>query len=140
MLIIGASVGEIEEALRLTNDLFGNNVEFKRFDADGVTRDNLPKYQVTLKVKDSYEPGHRMSVPRRGKRRHMVSACWHVHGEFMDALPEGTEIHVQWGGGLTIYPGDRWNDINIGGPRTYYMSEACECTMLDDGTYGVEEE
>ena len=129
MLIKNASAIEIMLALVEANEKFGNNLIFNRFDYAALTRQGKEKFNVTLRVKDSREAGSRLGFPAylTGKQRHLISACWHAHGTFMDALPAEAEIIVT-GVDYPIRPGDRWNDRNIGSiMQPMYYSEACEC-------------
>ena len=127
MLIKGATEEQIHEALAKANQEFDSNLEFNNFEYIGHTRGGMQKHRVTLRVIDSRGKGARLGFPNytTGRQRHLVSACWHVHGTFFDALPEGTTIQT---GQHTIEPGDSWNDWDIGSMiRPMYYSEACEC-------------
>ena len=93
---------EIQVALDNTNQKFNGNIEFNRFDSQSVNR-----HTVTLKVKNSSGAGARrgFQINNDGSRRKLVSACWHVHSEFIDAC-------LDFRSNVTI---------------TSYMSELCEC-------------
>jgi hypothetical protein len=122
MLVIGASEHDIQQALNGANKRFAGNLEFKRFDKAGITRDRREKFNVTLTVKSSREPGARRGF--RGQR--LACACWHAHGYFLDGLPKGTEVRTTLGvvkAGIT-----RWHDSNIGSMmHPLKFSEACDC-------------
>ena len=141
-MIINATHEDIQKALDLTNKEFDNNIEFNNFQRLSDTR-----HRVTLRVKESHGKGARLasyqSALYRKKdcdifrmteddyqwglkhRRHLINACWHVHGTFFDNLPVGTKINTR---GNITYAGDQWEDFNIGSQMfPYYMSEACEC-------------
>lgn len=134
MLIIGAGSQEIQDALVAANELFAGNLEFKRFEYERDRRDGRQQFRVTLRVADSHEPGH----THGSQGRHLISACWHAHGEFFDALPEGTEIRAMHG---TTYPGARWVDFNIGSDyRPRYASWACHCETGQGHTHEWEED
>ena len=109
---------DLFKALDKINEKYGGNVEFNRFDDKGFT----------LRVKSSKGPGHRLSQSSPQKR--MVSACWHVHGDFFDALFEvNPDAYVISLGDKRISK-DRgnWADWNIGSRMfPMYFSEACEC-------------
>jgi len=124
------TVYEMEKALEAINRLyFDNNVTFNRFD---VNRNGI---NFTLKVKDSKKPGHRLGYPdyETGKQRRLASACWHVHGQFFDALiavnPKAEIISTLRGQKVVINSeGGNWQDSNIGSiVRPMYYSEACDC-------------
>ena len=132
MLIKHVTRADLENALAAVNTLFGDNVKFNRCD---VANNNGDRWNVTLKVESSRGPGARRS--HTGRR--MASACWHVYGEFMDALPTGARINApvvvgydRWGREKIAHrdrsPGDEWQDWNIGSIMSpLYYSEACEC-------------
>lgn len=123
MLIKGASWDEINAALFVANDSFEDNLRFKRCEFVGLTRDKREKYRVTLTVEDSREAGARRSY--EGHR--IAAACWHAHGTFFDALPEGTEIQTFAG---TFHAGDPWIDYSVGSDfRPAHASELCECGL-----------
>ncbi len=126
MIIKGATKEEIEGAKRNINtEHFAGNILFKMFEAKRPGRDGKPIFHVTLTVNDSKQPG-----ARRGfTGRRMACACWHVHGYFIDSLPEGTEVHTSTGlGPKVVHPGDRWYDWNAGSIISpAYMSELCDC-------------
>lgn len=142
MLIKGAAQEQLTKALETVNKRFDGNIQFNRFSHAGHTRDGKEKFNVTLRVGNCRGKGARLGFTDRDyktgevtrKARHLIYACWHVHGYFFDALPEGTQIKT--GGSLAhpdndqgwVKPGDRWNDWNIGSQMVpYYASEACEC-------------
>lgn len=122
MLIKDVSRGDLEYALRLTNEQFDNNIIFKRID---VTNSKNTHWNVTLTVKSSKGKGSRIS--HNGRR--IAAACWHAHGTFMDNLPTHARIVTSSvGGRVTVKPGDEWQDRNIGSVYyPFYYSEACEC-------------
>lgn len=116
---------EMEKALAVINKKYNNNIIWNRFD-EGKT------INFTLRCKSSKEAGHRRGFPsfdgKEGKR--LTSACWHVHGDFFDALLVINENAVIISGGsLKIDKnGGNWQDRNIGSQmRPLYFSEACDC-------------
>ncbi len=121
-MIINAKHEDIQKALDKANESFDGNLQFNNFQRLSDTR-----YRVTLRVKDSHKKGARLGFLdyETGKQRHLINACWHAHGTFFDALPEGTRIQA---GGIVTYPGEAWQDRNIGSlMNPLYYSEACEC-------------
>lgn len=123
MLISKIEVSDLWDALEKVNKVFDGNVTFNRCDPESKTR-----YQVTLKVLDSRGKGAKLGHSGRRTR----SACWHVHGVFIDSLPDQAKTwsapFKRW-----IKPGDKWNDKNIGSlvqPLRY--SESCECEKSID--------
>lgn len=75
----GVTREDLLRALSVVNAGYENNVAFNRLDFDGDSRTNF-----TLRVYSSQEKGARHS----GTGRRMVSACWHVHRDFLAALFE----------------------------------------------------
>ncbi len=128
MIIRHATKHDIQQALDKTQPKYNNNLSFNRFDSFGKA------YRVTLRVKDSKLPGHKISfnaLPFGGKPRRLASACWHVHGDFFDSLisiaPEAT-ITTAWAKRISKR-GDNWKDFNIGcSMYPQYASDACDCT------------
>jgi hypothetical protein len=115
-----ANEHEITDALAQVNDHFSGNVKFKRFDRAGSAR--TPYFNVTLTVEDSRGPGGRWNYDRS---RRVAAACWHVHGRFIDALPEGTKVVAL---DRTVYPGDEWHDWSVSSSwHPVMISETCEC-------------
>ena len=137
MLIKNVSDLDLYNALELTNQKYDDNVQFNNFQRAGNSR-----YRVTLRVRDSKGPGHRLGFPNyeTGKQRRLINACWHVHGTFFDKLFEiapaaaiktGSSIanpnRIDSSKWITI-EGGNWQDVNIGTDISpYYFSEACEC-------------
>lgn len=122
-MIINTNRENLQKALDTVNKAYDNNIEFNNFQR---LSDN--RYRVTLRVKSSHGKGARLGFyqnPNTGNRKHLISACWHVHGEFFDALPEGTRIQT---GTIVTYPGAIWQDRNIGSLMNPLMfSDACDC-------------
>jgi len=116
---------DMQSALATVNSLYDGNVIFNRFDA---VRNG---FNFTLRVKSSKAPGHKVSY----MGRHITSACWHVHRDFMIALfdvqPDAvikSHLAVYRGRGEfhRLYP-DTGNQ-NIGSmvsPLSF--QHACEC-------------
>lgn len=119
---------DLECALAKVNEKFGGNIVLRNMRLAPRGRG----IRFTLGVISSRGPGSRLSVPHYtwsaeqvDKQRHISAACWHVHGHFFDALPEGAVIIAR---GRKIRPGDEWEDTNIGSRAfPFYYSDACEC-------------
>lgn len=99
---------------------YGGNVTFNRWPEKRGRR-----WCFTLRVSDSSKDGAR----RSSSGRRMVSACWHVHGDFFDALfkinPNAEIISL---GDTINKDGGNWIDKNIGSVyMPLYHSSACEC-------------
>jgi hypothetical protein len=109
---------DMERALAIVNKKYAGNIKWNRFD-DGKT------INFTLTVKSSKAPGGR----RAPSGRRVAAACWHVHGDFFDALfgicPDA--VIVSMGRKITKDEGN-WQDRNIGSVYMPFMySEACDC-------------
>ena len=121
MRISKATVEDLQKALESVNKKYNGNVIFNRLEAK----------RFTLKVKSSREAGAKLGyqVNKRGDRRKTTSACWHVHGDFFEALFEVNPQAVVYAGQKRITAeGGNWQDWNIGSIMSpLYFSEACEC-------------
>jgi hypothetical protein len=115
-----ANIDQLNEALSVINKKYKDNIIFNRLEQMSSNR-----VCFTLKVKDSNEPG-----ARRGTTgRRLINACWHVHGDFFDALfdIDDSNTIVSMGKFINV-DGGNWEDKNIGsGMNPMYYSEACEC-------------
>ena len=125
-MITNATISELNLALENVNKKYANNIIFNRY-PDKVGNRN----SFTLRVTDSSAPGHRLGyrVNKNGKRRRLSSACWHVHGDFFDALFEiRKDIYIfSRNSKITIDEGN-WKDVNVGSPVfPIQFSELCEC-------------
>lgn len=116
------TIEDLNAALKKVNEKYENNILFNRLDGNGKN--------FTLRVNSSSGPGAGRSVAGRK----LTSACWHVHGDFFDALFEINPEAVIISGYL---PKDRnkinadggnWQDIERGSLLyPCYASELCEC-------------
>jgi hypothetical protein len=124
-MITNATEAEIIIALDIINKKYDGNVTIGNYKKKGN------RIQFTLKVWDSHGPGHRRGFMRTkdGRGQHLINACWHVHGDFFDALfTINPKIWIRAiGKKITINDGN-WQDRNIGSmlrPKMY--SDACDC-------------
>lgn len=143
MKIKNVSYNELVAAIDAVNALFENNIVFKKIEPASRKTDKSERdrwnaergtWTVTLTVKDSRKPGGRISP----SGRRVSAACWHVYGEFVDALPEHAQYkgrsvvgRDQWGREKFTdewkSPGAEWVDWNIGSLYSpLYYSEACD--------------
>jgi hypothetical protein len=115
--------------LIVSNRLYDGNVIFKNLAKIGN------RYSFTLRVKDSKKPGHRLHINRfGGKNRRTPAACWHVHGDFFEALfsiNPNAEIQSSGPNGkmvITKHNHNNWTDWNVGSQVfPVFYSESCEC-------------
>ena len=120
MKIYRCTVRQVVDALARANALFDNNLVFNHCYGHPTYTD------VTLRVIDSRGAGARRGLS--GSR--LVSACWHAHGTFFDALPVPARIVTRQG---TTYPGAPWVDASIGSMMNPLMySDACGCAQRED--------
>lgn len=122
MIARGCTINQLEEALTIVNKKYEGNIAWKR------PPENLSKNSVrfTLRIKDSRKAGGRRGF---NGQRIGISACWHVHGDFFDALFSvcPTALVSSAGKKITLDYGN-WEDRNIGSiEEPLYYSEACDC-------------
>jgi len=125
MEIRGATEKEIKEAIRIINsEKYEGNVKVY------VSPKNSKTLKVYLSVYDSHKKGARLGF----SGRHLINACWHVHGNFFDTLLNINPKAVIKAQDLKIYKDDdgrtigNWQDWNIGSILCpLYFSDACEC-------------
>lgn len=125
MLAKKCTESQLHEALEAINKQYADNIRFKRLDQQGRN------FRFTLTVASSKAPGGRLGFPdyNTGKQRHIAAACWHVHGEFFEALFSiNPEAEIVTASGKIDRTGGNWQDRNIGSLyRPLYYSEACQC-------------
>lgn len=112
----------LQKALEQVNHKYQGNVRFERFDPHTRT------VEFTLGVNSSKEPGHRRGFT--GKR--VAKACWHVHGDFFEAVlrldPTARIVSRGGPGSVITKQGGNWQDCNIGSMMNPLMySQACDC-------------
>lgn len=130
MKVYNTNEKKLNIALSKVNDKYNGNVIWNRSPELISKRNN--GYRLTLRVKSSDEKGARISTI--GHR--MVSACWHVHGDFFDILfnegvekilcgydPETKQIRTM------NDKQDNWNDWVVGNEwiGQHMASELCRC-------------
>ena len=128
-----ATLETLEAALASVNAKYANNVIWNR-----TPERKGKQYVFTLRVADSKEPGHRRGFAHPSwygangkphKARRLTSACWHVHGEFFNAVWDIEPEAVIRAGALVMRnKADNWQDRNVGSLLCPQMfSEACDC-------------
>ena len=118
---------DLENALKRVNLKYEENIKFKAVES---TNRFETSFRFTLTVKDSNATGAR----RGTSGRKISAACWHVHGNFFDALIEISAQAVIVTDWLSRKPiiidinGGNWQDQKVGGLiNPFYISELCEC-------------
>jgi len=125
MILSNCTKDDIDGALDSVNQKYKGNIRLNNYQQLSGTG---LRHRVTLRVIDSKGEGAHISRHMEifgGKPRHTTSACWHVHGHFIDAL-YGTKITS---GGRVFNAGDMWSDFNAGSVMfPLYASDSCNCT------------
>ncbi len=115
------TIQDLERALEEVNKLYDNNIEFNH-----IPEMKGRQVVFTLRVKDSKGKGHFYS----NSGRRLISACYHVHGNFFEELfklkPEANILSMA----IKITKDNVWdNDFKVGGLYDYqWASELCDCT------------
>ena len=129
MKVKNATISTMHDALKLVNKQYDNNIIFKRIEPTGR------QITFTLTVISSSKSGHRLGLQtnKDGTRRKLSAACWHVHGDFFEALLKLNSNAVIRSSGpdgpiVIDINGGNWVDRNIGSQmEPMYYSEACDC-------------
>ena len=118
---------DLQAALRAINKPFGI---YGRNYRKNIIWNRAPEkcgagFRFTLRVNSSKGPGAKTGW--NGRRT--VSACWHVHGHFFDALFRICPAAIIRAGDQKITKeAGNWQDRNIGSDFQPLMySESCEC-------------
>ena len=129
MRISNTSLAQLNRARILAGMKFSQNISFNSIEPAN-RKETI--WNVTLKVKDSSGPGHRLGyqIKKDGTRRNLSSACWHAHGVFMYELlkingdtviySRGSRIDKDIGNWLTWLVG-----FHMGEPL--YIGSLCYC-------------
>jgi len=125
MLIRNVTREQLEQGLKLVNKKYDNNIIWNNFKYEYNNT-----FRVTLKCKDSKKAGHRLGFKYGDmKQKRLISACWHVHGDFFDYLLSiNPDVIIRVATHTIDKNGGNWEDRNIGSiMQPMYYSEACEC-------------
>jgi hypothetical protein len=129
MRIRNTCLVQLHRARALTGRQFSHNIAFNRCEPANSKK---TIWNVTLKVRDSSGPGHRLGyqIKKDGTRRNLSSACWHAHGVFMYEL-------LKINGDTVIYSRGSRIDKDIGNWLTWqvgfhsgkplYIGSLCYC-------------
>jgi hypothetical protein len=130
-MITNATLPELIKALLIVNKKYDNNVEFNRY-PEKIKKSN--RMLFTLKVKDCSKPGHRIGFfpTKKGNPRRLSAACWHVHGDYFEALfsvnPECYVLTSRFGNTKVTKEKGNWTDQDVGSMmRPAKLSELCDC-------------
>lgn len=129
-----ATEHDLMQALQKINKKYSENIKFNRFEY------KCGKINFTLKVCDYKKDGHSIGFPQKFKdkypenpdriiQKRLSYACWHVHGDFFDALFEINPKAVVWSRGNKITRDyGNWEDYNVGSMISpMQASERCDC-------------
>lgn len=129
MKLIGKFDGAIADTLNEINEKYAGNVMFNRCDLVKLRKDGNEEWEVTLRTLSSRGSG----AGRSFHGRRMATACWHVYGDFLDALgrrvSEATYESTINGRRRRLVCEHGWEDHAVGAPMIGYMmmSEMCDC-------------
>jgi len=138
MIVKNATMNDLEEALAVINwERYSiieglcrhGNIKFKTLDQKGTSRIHftLTVNQTSIGTGKAKVAAPGVSI-KRGRR--IAAACWHVHGDFFDALfnlAPDAEIYSNMTG-IWEKKGDPWKDYQVGTHFDPMMaSQACEC-------------
>ncbi len=131
MIIKHATQDQIREALSKISPKYNFNLKFRERTPEPIGKAN---FRVRLGVKNSHGKG--ASIHQRYNffdgtlsERHLRSACWHVHGNFFDALFELCPDALVYARGnkITASQGN-WQDYDVGSQLFPVMaSDSCDC-------------
>jgi hypothetical protein len=86
MIAKNCKAEELEKALEIINKKYEGNIKFNELIPGKPSKNQI---QFTLRCISSKGPGHGIGneYPWRDKKApRLVSCCWHVHGDYFDAL------------------------------------------------------
>lgn len=129
MLVSNCTADDLHAVLDVLNkEMYEGNIRFKDIRPQGR------QVRFTLTVNSSKGPGGRIGF---GGRR-VAAACWHVHGNFFDALFKVCpDAKVRAGQKVITKDQGNWEDWNIGSMMEPMMySEACDCDEQGIGGEG----
>lgn len=138
MQVSNSNMQELTQALAIVNKKYNGNIEFKRLETKGR------KVIFTLKVKSGLKldkngivKGAAKSGSQFNYGRRTGGACWHVHGEFFDALlainPKAVIVSMI---GTINKDGGNWVDKEVGSVMyPSFMSENCDCVNWDNNLH-----
>lgn len=139
MIARNCSIEELQAALDIINKKYAGNIKFKHI---GLTGRRI-SFTLTVNSTSIGKGKNKVSAPgtRRGHQGNRIAAaCWHVHGDFFEALIHINQEAGVYSSGSLANPltgkwitkeGGNWQDWNIGSSyRPLKMSEACDCGPL----------
>lgn len=126
MIVANVTLAELESARARVSKQYGDNIIWNR--APEALNKRGDRWRLTIRCRSSKGLGHgvsRSALPFGGRPRRLPTACWHVHGNFFDALPACATILAR---GHAMRPQDSWKDYNVGSiVNPIFASESCDC-------------
>lgn len=128
MIVKNAAMENFHAALAIVNARYDGNIKFKQLEPTG----RRIKFNLTVCRTSEGTGKNKVTLPgvsiKRGKR--IAAACWHVHGDFFDALfdlaPDAEIFSAMTG--IWEKKGDPWKDYEVGtGFEPLKASQACNC-------------
>jgi ABC-type Fe3+-hydroxamate transport system substrate-binding protein len=134
MYFKNTNMEEMLDALTIVNKKYENNIDFNRLEQRGK------QIIATLRVKNANKKngttkGRKLNQQyiRNGWQKGVFaangSACWHVHGDFFEAILElNPDVVIKTANKTIDINGGNWEDWNKGSimePISY--SNLCEC-------------
>lgn len=121
----------VEKAIEQVSKKYDYNIGLRWGYDTKPTNKKGTSFNIRLVAKSYGNPGYRRTFS--GKRNQ--SACWHVCGDFFDAILDLDPGAIIYSGHLKIYEDrhghgrlNNWQDWNIGSlMQPLYFSEACDC-------------
>ena len=119
MIAKNCTMNDLHDALHYVNKMYGQNISFHTLETKGKG------IHFRLTVDSSSGPGAK--VGHNGRK--IRAACWHVHGNFFEALfcpsvAPNAEVKSGPSGLITRHAGN-WHDWPLG--MGLQASDACNC-------------
>jgi hypothetical protein len=139
MIARNCTIEDLQAALELVNVKYKGNIKFKHIDLTG----RRVSFTLTVQQTSIGKGKNKVSAPgvRRGfQGKRIAAACWHVHGDFFDALLKVNPSAGIYSSGSLANPlsgkwitaeGGNWQDWQVGNrmqPRN--ISQMCDCGSL----------
>jgi len=117
----------MKEALEIVNEKYFKNITYRNIEP---INEALTSFRFTLRAVDCHKAGGCFS-PSTG-RRVGLAACWHVHGDFFDALFSLTpDARVKSCRAVITKDAGNWQDYNMGSMmQPFAASACCDCGSL----------
>lgn len=128
MIVKNANMDHFHAALAVVNERYAGNIKFKTLEPKGRRISfTLTVVSSTIGTGKAKVTAPGVSIGPNGRR--IAAACYHVHGDFFDALfrvcPDAVVMSL---GKVITKDGGNWQDWNKGSMMYPKLaSECCEC-------------